>query len=393
MRTVVVTDPGFPHSISAVRSLARAGFRVATVGFGESKVADYGCFSRYCSAYRRMRKTDSREVIIQQLVDFAQQQRAAAVLPISFFANVLFSRHIDTFERAGIKVLVTAWQDGMQTAASKVSSFRFAKKIGVPIPRTQFLDRDDQGPFSCDLTFPLVLKGPDGLGARYVNRPSQLRYQVDQFWRQTSEPEILVQEYVRGDGYGYFALCREGEILCQFMHHRIREYPITGGPSVLAESFHHRRLEELGRRVLSHLKWNGVAMVEFKRDVRDDEFRLMEINPKFWGSLELAIKSGVDFPVYAVQTALGDSFQPVMNFSNNTVCHWPFRGELALIAGFPGELRTVLGVLFDRRMRNTWNIELGDPVPTVVELFRELGAIVKRAIHGELRYPNGRPGC
>lgn len=67
------------------------------------------------------------------------------------------------------------------------------------------------------------------------------------------------------------------------MHKRMREYPITGGSSTAAESMYDPELRDLGLTLLKALDWHGVAMVEFKKDSRDGKYKLMEINPKFWG--------------------------------------------------------------------------------------------------------------
>ena len=67
------------------------------------------------------------------------------------------------------------------------------------------------------------------------------------------------------------------------MHRRLREYPVTGGPSALAESIYDPMLMEQGLKLLDNLQWHGVAMVEFKKDERTGRYVLMEINPKFCG--------------------------------------------------------------------------------------------------------------
>jgi predicted ATP-grasp superfamily ATP-dependent carboligase len=82
-----------------------------------------------------------------------------------------------------------------------------------------------------------------------------------------------------------------------FGHRRLREKPPTGGVSVLSESIAIPD-DALGyaSRLLEELQWQGVAMVEFKVDSRDGVPKLMEVNGRFWGSLQLAIDAGVDFP-------------------------------------------------------------------------------------------------
>ena len=80
------------------------------------------------------------------------------------------------------------------------------------------------------------------------------------------------------------------------MHRRLHEVPSTGGPSSMASSYRDPELERLGKQILTATCWTGVAMVEFKKNESDGRYYLLEVNPKFWGSLDLSIAAGVDFP-------------------------------------------------------------------------------------------------
>jgi predicted ATP-grasp superfamily ATP-dependent carboligase len=90
----------------------------------------------------------------------------------------------------------------------------------------------------------------------------------------------------------------------------------------------HPRIEELGIRLLQSLKWHGVAMVEFKVDPRDNEPKLMELNPRFWGSLALAIHAGVDFPYLLYRMAMGKEFAPVVDYTVGVRCRWLLPGDI-----------------------------------------------------------------
>ena len=107
---------------------------------------------------------------------------------------------------------------------------------------------------------------------------------------------FLVQAYVSGKGQGLFALYDRGKPVAFFAHKRLREKPPSGGVSVLSESVKvPPNLYYMGRRILDPVQWHGVAMVEFK--VADNGIPyLMEVNARFWGSLQLAIDAGIDFP-------------------------------------------------------------------------------------------------
>ena len=113
----------------------------------------------------------------------------------------------------------------------------------------------------------------------------------------------MLQERIVGPGVGVFACYRDGRPVALFSHRRLRERPPWGGVSVLSRerAAASRARASTPRRLLDELGWHGVAMVEFKQDVRDGIPKLMEINGRFWGSLQLAIDAGVDFPALLVR--------------------------------------------------------------------------------------------
>ncbi|OIB58367.1 ATP-grasp domain-containing protein [Natrialba sp. SSL1] len=117
----------------------------------------------------------------------------------------------------------------------------------------------------------------------------------------------IVQEYVpTSDEYAFFALYDRGEPVATFQHRQRRGYSYAGGPSSYRESVRIPALEEAGRTLLDALEWHGLAMVEFLRDEETGEFKLMEINPRFWSSLPFTVQTGADFPYYYWLLATGE---------------------------------------------------------------------------------------
>ena len=99
-------------------------------------------------------------------------------------------------------------------------------------------------------------------------------------------------------------LAQEGRVVASFCHRRLREYPVSGGPSAACESVRDERLTRYASAVIRELGWTGVAMVEFKKD---DDYRLLEVNPRFWGSLPLATLAGINFPHLLCRQAMGET--------------------------------------------------------------------------------------
>ena len=63
-------------------------------------------------------------------------------------------------------------------------------------------------------------------------------------------------------------------------------------------------------------------MVEFKMDLADQTLKLMEINGRFWGSLQLAIDAGVDFPSLLIQTLADDPMPLIDNYRIGVRSRW-----------------------------------------------------------------------
>jgi len=131
------------------------------------------------------------------------------------------------------------------------------------------------------------------------------------------------QERVVGPGTGVFLLCDHGHLLTAFAHRRLREKPPSGGVSVLCESIPvDRHLLEEAMSLLGPLGWHGVAMVEYKQDHRTGRHMLMEVNGRFWGSLQLAVDAGVDFPYLCYRLATGESVDVPSAYAVGVKSRW-----------------------------------------------------------------------
>ncbi|RLF09286.1 MAG: hypothetical protein DRJ69_04945 [Thermoprotei archaeon] len=226
-------------------------------------------------------------------------------------------------------------------SVDKGLSIRIAEEIGVPCPKTFFLeDVDDIKEVSEEVSYPAVIKPRRkviwvGKGfitmkvnpENYVRSPSELvrKYRALVARYPFLSPDLLplVQEFVPGQGYGaeFLLSYRDGTLKAVFAHKRLREYPITGGVSTLRIGIKAPSLLELGLKLLRAMNWRGVAMVEFKVGP-DGVPRLMEVNGRFWGSLPLAIASGVDFPFLLYLDIMGHDFKPVLNYRAGVMRRW-----------------------------------------------------------------------
>ncbi len=137
-----------------------------------------------------------------------------------------------------------------------------------------------------------------------------------------AEHPFMVQEFIPGSGAGVFALYNRGQPVAFFAHKRLREKPPEGGISVLSESAAVTpTLERYARTLLDAVNWHGVAMVEF-RETPGGDFYLMEVNTRFWGSLQLAIDAGVDFPALLLRASQGEALPPQAPYKIGQKLRW-----------------------------------------------------------------------
>jgi len=189
----------------------------------------------------------------------------------------------------------------LEFARSKDKILQLAARLGIPVPRTWYIEDISRiSELKHSLPYPVVIKprmGSGAVGISYPKNPEELTHQYLSVHQRFPYP--LIQELIPIEGPGYgasFLLDENHQVKASFVHKRLREYPVTGGASTLRESVRYDDIRDMAISIrdmaislLKALNWFGVAMVEFKLDPRDGVPKLMEINPRFWGGGQFSI--------------------------------------------------------------------------------------------------------
>ena len=376
----LLTDGNERAALAAVRSLVRAGYEV---GVASARRFSLAGVSR---AVRRLRlSTDPLTDPLGYAAEvgaLARQLAVRVLLPVTDASveALLASRVTLPFPD-----LVT-----YRVASDKVGMLDRARRAGLDVPETLVLEHEGVALPGAEF-FPAVLKphrsiirtaaGREHLAVRFVDSAQQCRAALAGF--SAAAFPILLQRRVRGVGEGLFVLRWNGRVIAEFAHRRLREKPPEGGVSVYRESISpDRALVAAGRRLLDELDWQGVAMIECKRDAETGRHVFMEVNGRFWGSLQLAIDAGVDFPRLLVACALGQCVQPVTAYRIGVRSRW-FWGDVDQLylqltngRGAAGKLAAVRDFLRINPVRNREEIwRWRDPAPFLLESLQQLGVV------------------
>jgi len=327
---VVVTQGWGRIAYNIVRSLARRGLKVA---LGTDEFLGMAVLSRYTGT------TFLHPSFIHHTQEFVKSLRESllAYAPRVYIPAeqevLVVAKYRDQFSDLETKIPIAPF-DTLCLLHKKDEAARLAASLEVPMPET-IVPRNlgEILEFVREYGDPLVVKRLSSSSARgvfYTTQADLLAVNGDGRFRGLTFGEFLVQRVVGGTGYGVSMLFNHGELRAKFTHKRLRERAPTGGVSTLRVSTRNPLLEEYAEHLLRHVGFHGVAMVEFKYDEDRKKAWLLEVNPRFWGSLALAIHSGVDFPYLLYKMALEGDVEPVLDYRQNVQGRWILGDAVAI---------------------------------------------------------------
>lgn len=324
---VLILDANQRSALAVTRSLGRdSRIKLFTADATPSSLAGSSRFT-----YRHVHcpsSTTEPDKFLDWLVDFTQNHDVDYLCPVTETTSQLCLMARDRLHHCKLPFTDL---DTLSALANKWRLVNLAEKVGVPYPRSQLFSNGAECLAQLPDRYPVVVKpctsriwlGDSWLNSavHVANSPDQLRVLLAEQPYLQHHP-FMLQEFIPGHGAGIFALYDQGQAVTFFAHRRIREKPPGGGVSVFSESVEpNPRMLELAKRLLDAVGWHGVAMVEFRVTPSGEPF-LMEVNTRFWGSLQLAIDAGVDFPHLLYRITCGEQVAPVPTYHTGRRLRW-----------------------------------------------------------------------
>jgi predicted ATP-grasp superfamily ATP-dependent carboligase len=292
-----------------VRSLGRAGVRVCVAKSDDHALA---LTSRYVK--RRLRWDAGTDAARRDaLIELCRRERLQGwmLIPTDDEDAALIAREHDAL--SDWFVLTTPPWEILQSAYDKRLTYELAARAGVPSPATHVLGAD---PGALPVSFPAIVK--PAFRGQHTRLPREKAWRADdragllELHRRLSalvDPDtLIVQELIPGaEQLSYAALCQDGRVLARLTARRTRQFPIDfGRASTYVETTSDPATSRDAERLLAHMRFSGIVEVEFKRDPRSGENKLLDVNPRVWGWQSLCARAGVDFPLLLWRMASGE---------------------------------------------------------------------------------------
>ncbi|MGD0578967.1 MAG: ATP-grasp domain-containing protein [Bryobacteraceae bacterium] len=303
-KSVLLTNANSGAGLDAGRALAAAGYRVITTDFQRLPL---GLRSRYSREHHVLPGTNQSD-FENGLLALIDRLRPSVFLPLGTRSVFAASRHRESL--ATMTAINVPTLKACLAATDKTVCMAECHRLGIPCPAVYSQDQA-LAVFERDPEAMLVVK-PDfdagaASGVRYARNREELQTALQECTERFGG--ALIQDYIPGGPEAMKTVIplftRESVLVSAFTARKVRQWPETGGVTAAGCSTAEKHLVDMVLPFFEKWRWCGAAEVELKFDRRDGQHKVIEINPRFPGYLRFPGECGLNFPVMAVELALG----------------------------------------------------------------------------------------
>lgn len=290
------------RGLALVRSLGRHGIPVWSINQRDQLLAGTSRYARKTLFYPNWNCERGVDFLLETGQKWGLQ--GWVLFPTSDESVRLVSTHHEQLSKV-FRVTVPSWES-LKTVVDKRLMHRLADDVGVSHAKTHYVTcRKDLA--ALELSFPVILKPATrhlfnpltAAKAWRVDNTSMLLARYDEACQFLPSETLMIQEFIPGSGesqFSFAAVCKDGWPLASLVARRTRQFPMDfGRASTFVETVDEPGVIEPSTRILKAIRYTGLVEVEFKRDPRNGQFKLLDINPRVWGWYSLSEAAGVNF--------------------------------------------------------------------------------------------------
>jgi predicted ATP-grasp superfamily ATP-dependent carboligase len=303
---VLIPDAESGHALIVIRGLAEAKEYEVHLMAKHSNAASR--YSRFTKSYATVQNYND-EIYLQSILNYAIDKDIDLILPIDESAHKIFSRNLAAIHRI-FKTSPIPSEKEFEIATNKWKLSEFCESNNFPYPKSYYINNTNEIDHLKDLRFPLLIKPESGHGGKNISKLDNFD-NLKKFLSSNPDSSMgnyIVQDFIEGYDIDMSLLAKNGEILAYTIQKgfikRSNQFAASAGIEFLYEDKIHNNVSKL----ISSLNYSGIAHLDLRYDANCKEFKLIEINSRFWGSLTGSVFAGVNFPHLACQAGMGITF-------------------------------------------------------------------------------------
>ncbi len=378
-RRVLILDGMTQNGLAMSRSLGRAGHHVGIVARPNSGIRGFlrkALRSRFMHAVHELDLDEAADSYLAALRDIVSAGHYDYVMAAGTRAYNRLSQ-LKSELSALTKPLVADWSMVVRLH-DKADFMRLAVAEGMPVPRTWVIgSRGDLDRAAAEIDGPVIVKLRDSFASRGLWTCAQGgEVFCAEFLRRYPDVAVgkpapaIVQERIRGKVHDVTTLWHQGREIASLSQLRQLTDWLDGGSGIVNVTNDLPEIRDASRRLLAGLQWDGPLQLEWLEEKGTGRFLLLEANPKFWGTTQLSISAGLDYPAWWV--GLHEGVEPdVAPYRRDLMLRWMVK-EIRTVLTVPdnrARLRLEIRDFFDRfRHRPCMtDVDWRDPLPSLYD--------------------------
>lgn len=358
---VLIPDGESDHSLSVIRCLGEVK-NIEVIVLSNNKSVPIR-FSRYCSRFITYSEGNSEEEKLNELTHKLKELDMDVVLPVDIKTISFFSKHKERIsELATIAPLPDL--DSFLTSNDKWLLALWLEENNIPYPNTIQYDANIgfQNITDC-LTFPILIKprlGSGGEGIKVFDDALNLEVFLKD---RTNNEEIIIQSFINGYDIDCSVLCNRGKIIAHTIQKGFDFEPNRIALPSGIEFLLNDKIYDIVKKMVEKFNWSGIMHIDMRYDEEIHQYKVIEINPRFWASVVASIFAGVNFPYLACLTALKKNIPDINLIPKRVV-----RSKKAFNMYVN---RVLYKKQKDKYLVNSYfEINIKDPMPEVYKIFK-----------------------
>ena len=300
---VLIPDGESGHTLAVAQSLLLN--KEITICLSATIDRPASKFLNGCKTFKQISKSDD-ESYLKSILQFAEEQNVDVILPVDEDTGKFFSKHKEYIERQ-IPIIPVPEIETFNIATNKRLLAEFCAFNGIPVPKTWSLS-DFQTELDSNVInlFPIIIKPECGNGGKKIKliKTKEEFLSLDFSVKDNEFGNYFVQEFIVRYDIDMSVLCIAGEIKAFTIQKAILGRKSTFAAAAGIEFLEENDLKNVVSELMAKLNYSGIAHLDFRFDKNKNEFKLIEINSRFWGSLMGSTKAGINFPYLSCLASL-----------------------------------------------------------------------------------------